>query len=105
MTTVAPYTVRAYLTADLVSGGRVPHLVSLARIVVGQPLEDTVAEVRDIVAAGVGLEDFWRLHILISQLSHGCAADLDLTTELRAEVHAALATRHEPADPATAERG
>src|SRR5574337_1158375 len=91
-------TVRAFLDEELAPGRRTHHLDALCARVAGQPLDSTVASLREVVAGRIGLEDYRRLHVLISHLYHACGASIPLTTELRAEVAAAV-MRHETAAP------
>jgi hypothetical protein len=87
------YTVRQYLDAPL-GPHRAADLEHLAKHFTGRPLADTVTDLRTELGAGIGMEHFRRLHILISHLYHQCGASIPLTTDLRAEVGQAL-TRHD----------
>jgi len=53
-------------------------------------LEDTVADLRAELAEPIGLEEYRRLHLLISHLYHHCGASIPLATVLRSEVNRAL---------------
>ncbi|MGW5352168.1 hypothetical protein ACWERV_16865 [Streptomyces sp. NPDC004031] len=88
--TGAVYTVREYLDAPLRQTQRTADLEALTRRFAGQPLPGTVADLRAALREGIGMEDFRRLHILISQLYHQCNASIPLTRCLRAEVSRAL---------------
>lgn len=87
------YTVREFLDADLDRLRRAADLEALAARFTGQPLPDTATDLRSALTGGIGMEDFRRLHILISHLYHSCGAGFRLTNELRDEVGQALA-RH-----------
>ena len=56
----------------------------------GKPLDDTVAELRQVTAEPLDPERCRRLHVLISHLYHHCGASFALTTSLRHEVNNAL---------------
>jgi hypothetical protein len=99
-----PYTVREFLAADLAPARRMAALQELCEKFTGEPLDVTTASLRDALADRIGMEDFRRLHILISHLYHACGASIPLTTELRAEVNVSLARRGQPAGSAP-ERG
>jgi hypothetical protein len=60
----------------------------------GKPLDDTVAELRQVTAVPLDADACRRLHVLISYLYHHCGASLALTTNLRHEVSAALRLEH-----------
>jgi hypothetical protein len=83
--------VREFLDAELDPMHRAADLERLAARFTGQPLADTVGDLRQTLAQGIDREQFRRLHILISHLYHACGADLQLTRELRFEVGKALA--------------
>jgi len=87
---VTRYTVREYLDAPLDQLRRAADLEDLARRFTGQPLADTVEDLRQTLADGIDMEQFRRLHILISHLYHACGADIPLTESLRFEVGKAL---------------
>lgn len=86
-----PYTVREFLDADLDRLRRASNLDALAARFTAQPLPDTVTDLREELAGGIGMEDFRRMQILISHLYHQCGAGFQLTADLFAEVGAALA--------------
>ncbi|WUH94480.1 hypothetical protein OG900_32990 [Streptomyces sp. NBC_00433] len=85
------YTVREFLDADLDRLRRASNLEALTARFTGQPLPETVANLRAALVDGIGMEDFRRLHILISHLYHHCGAGFQLTADLFAEVGQALA--------------
>lgn len=85
------YTVREFLDADLDRLRRSADLETLVDRFTGQPLADTAADLRAALADGIDMEQFRRLHILISHLYHQCGANIPLTNELRNEVGQALA--------------
>jgi hypothetical protein len=60
----------------------------------GKPLDDIIAELRQVTASPLDAEAWRRLHILISYLYHRCGASLALITNLRHEVNTALHTPH-----------
>jgi len=85
-------TVRGLLDARL----REPRVRSLEDEVArftGRPLDDTVAELRQVTAGPLDVEACRRLHVLISYLYHHCGAPFALTTNLRHEVNTALHTK------------
>lgn len=84
------YTVREYLDAPLDQLRRAADLEELARRFTGQPLAATVEDLRQTLADGIDMEQFRRLHILISHLYHACGADIPLTESLRYQVGKAL---------------
>jgi len=83
-------TVRAFLDAELSPSRRTHHLDDLCLQVATQPLTATVESMRAELGVRIGLEDFRRLHVLISHLYHSCGAPIPLVTRLRAEVNAAI---------------
>ena len=85
------YAVREFLDADLDRLRRASNLEALTARFTGQPLVETVADLRAALVDGIGMEDFRRLHILISHLYHQCGAGFQLTADLFAEVGDALA--------------
>jgi hypothetical protein len=85
-------TVADYLAAPL-GVMRVREVERLARRCAAADLDDTVTDLRAALRTGVDLEEFRRLHILISYLYHEHGAGIPLVTNLRAEVGAALALR------------
>lgn len=85
------YTVREFLDADLDRLRRASNLEALAAQFTGQPLVETARDLRSVLADGIGMEDYRRLHILISHLYHSCGAGFELINELRDEVGDALA--------------
>lgn len=88
------YTVREYLDAPLPPTRRLAALDQLLDRFAGQTLDHIVTDLRSTLAGGpVSMEDFRRLHILISRLYHDHDADLPLTRDLRDEVGQARA-RH-----------
>ncbi|SEO84135.1 hypothetical protein [Actinacidiphila rubida] len=97
MTAAAP-TVPALLAEELSPSRRAQHLEELCARFTGQPLDTTVASLRAALAVGIGMEDFRRLHVLISHLYHACGASIPLTTVLRTEVNAAVARRQDPVE-------
>lgn len=88
---MTPYRVRDYLDADLHPFRRQIDLEALTGRFTGQPLDDTVTGLRGVLAEPIGMEDYRRLHILISHLYHACGAPIPLTATLRGEVNNALA--------------
>ncbi|WP_329131409.1 hypothetical protein OG552_10130 [Streptomyces sp. NBC_01476] len=90
---VPPYTVRAFLDDELPAFRRVRELEAMAGRFTGLPLDGTVEGIRTVIGDRISMEDYRRLHILISHLYHACGADIPLTTELRTEVNLALARR------------
>lgn len=89
-----PYSVREFLDAPLRPLQRTEDLDALCARFVDVPLEAVLSDIRRVLAAGVEVEEFRRLHVLISHLYHRCGADVPLTVTLRAEVgHALLARR------------
>lgn len=57
----------------------------------GRPLKETIADLRHVLGQRrIDLEEYRRLHILISHLYHRCGADIPQTVALRAEVNRAL---------------
>lgn len=85
-------TVREYLDATL-GTTRIRDLERLANEFAGRSLAETVTDVRIVLADGIDLGDFHRLHILISHLYHRCGADIPLTEKLRAEARLSLSRR------------
>jgi hypothetical protein len=85
-----PYTVREFLDADLDRLRRAADLEGLVGRFTGQPLTDTATDLRGVLAGGIDMEQFRRLHILISHLYHSCGAGIPLTNKLRDEVGQAL---------------
>jgi hypothetical protein len=81
------YTVREFLNANLDPHRRTMDLQGHAARFIGQPLDDTVQDLRTVIAAGVGMEDLWRLTILISQL-RACGAGSERIVALHAELAA-----------------
>lgn len=79
------YTVREFLDASLDPHRRTVDLQGLAARFIGQPLDDTVHDLRTVIAAHVGMEDLWRLTILISQL-RACGAKSEQIAALHAEL-------------------
>jgi hypothetical protein len=75
------------------------HLQELCGRFTAQPLDATVAGLREALADPIDVEDYRRLHVLISHLYHACAASIPCTERLRDEVNACLARRGEPASP------
>lgn len=90
-------TVRGLLDAPLAASRRKEHLEELCGHFTGQPLDATVAGLREVLADRIGMEDFRRLNILISHLVNRCGASIPLNRKLRAEVDAAFARRGEDA--------
>lgn len=84
------YTVRDFLDANLAQSRRTRDLEDHAARFTGQPLDATVASLRTVLADSIGIEDYRRLHVLISHLYHWCGASIPLTATLRAEVNEAL---------------
>ena len=95
--TPAPPTVRGLLDAQLPTGRRREHLQKLCEHFTGEPLDATVTDLRGVLAGPISMEDYRRLHILISHLYHSCGASIPLNDELRAEVNTSLKRRGEPA--------
>lgn len=97
-------TVRGLLDAGLPTGRRMEHLKELCGLFTDEPLDATVAGLRGVLADRISMEDFRRLHILISHLYHHCGASFTDTAKLRAEVNASLERRGEPTAPASGGR-
>lgn len=97
--TPEPPTVRGLLDAQLTRGRRREHLDDLCEHFTGEPLDATVAGLREVLVGRISMEDFWRLHILISHLVNRCGASIPLNRKLRAEVHESFARRGEPTAP------
>jgi hypothetical protein len=104
-TGVRPYTVRDFLDAELPRFDRVPKLESLAGRFTEQPLDATVDDIRTVIAARISMEDYRRLHILISHLYQACDSGFLLTRQLRAEVNRAFSRRGETPVSQPAEGG
>jgi hypothetical protein len=75
------------------------HLQELCASFTGQPLDATVAGLREALADPIDVEDYRRLHVLISHLYHACEASIPCTERLRTEVNAAFSRHGEPATP------
>lgn len=73
------------------------HLEELCARFDSRPLDDTVADLRDALGEPIDVEDYRRLHILISHLYHACGASIPTTERLRADVNAAFKRHGEPA--------
>jgi hypothetical protein len=86
-------TVTGLLSAEL-REPRVRFLEGEAARFGGKPLDDTVAELRQVTASSLDGEACRRLHVLISYLYHHCGASFALTTSLQHEVNAALHIEH-----------
>lgn len=97
--TPAPPTVRGLLDAQLARSRRMGHLQELCGRFTGEPLEATVAGLRETLAGRISMESYRRLHILISHLYLACDAPIPLINQLRAEVNESLARRGEPTGP------
>lgn len=83
---------RGLLNAPLAASRRKEHLEEMC----GQfiyPLHVTVASLRSALNDPVSMEDYRRLHILISHLYHQRGASIPLITQLRAEVNSVFARR------------
>jgi hypothetical protein len=87
------YTVRDFLDEDLPPFRRVRELEAMAAAFTGQRLDTTISSLRDVLGYPISLEDYRRLHVLISHLYHSCGADIPQTTKLRTEVNQALTQR------------
>jgi hypothetical protein len=97
-------TVREFLDADLATGRRMEHLKELCGRFTGEPLDATVTDLRGVLAGPISMEDFRRLHIVVSHLYHSCGASIPLINQLRTEANESLARRGEPTAPAPAGR-
>lgn len=84
------YTVRDFLNADLAQSHRTRDLEAHAARFTSQPLDTTVTSLRAVLTGPIGIEDYRRLHVLISHLYQSCGASIPLTTRLRTEVNTAL---------------
>lgn len=93
----AAFSVRDLLDAELSSARRMANLQDLCARFTGQPLEATVASLHEALADRIDMEDYRRLHILISHLYHQCGASIPATAELCAEVNRAFGRRGDPA--------
>jgi hypothetical protein len=93
------FTVREFLDAGLATD-RMEHLKELCKRFTGEPLDATVADLREVLGGPISMEDFRRLHILISHLYHACGAPIPLMNQLRTEANASLARHREPTAPA-----
>lgn len=67
-------------------------LPELLKLFTPGDLDATASDLRQVLASErrIQLEDYRRLHILISHLYHQCGAELDLSSALRDELNAAL---------------
>lgn len=95
--TPAP-TVRGLLDAELAGARRMQHLQELCADFTDEPLDATVAGLREVLDGRISMEDYRRLHVLISHLYHACGASIPLTRELCAEVNTAFTRRGEPTE-------
>lgn len=100
MTADGAVTVRGLLDVDLTADCREEHLNELFEPLAAEPLDATVASLREALTQPIGMEDYRRLHILISHLVNQCGADIPLNRQLRAEVNTAFARRGETVRPA-----
>lgn len=91
-------TVRGFLDEELSPSRRIKHLEELCARFTGQPLDATVESLRGVLTERIDMEDFRRLHVLISHLYHACGASIPLTTVLRSEVNSAMARRETTAE-------
>ncbi|SDN63869.1 hypothetical protein SAMN05216259_10527 [Actinacidiphila guanduensis] len=82
---------RALLERELRSP-RVPSLETACARLADRPLDDTLADLDDVLSGPVTVEAGWRLQVLVSALYHHAGASLPLTEELRARIHTAQAT-------------
>jgi hypothetical protein len=94
------YAVRELLDAYLTPGRRMERLQALCKRFTSESLDATVADLREVLVDQISMEDYRRLHILISHLSVSCGASISLIIELRAEVNTCLKRRGEPTAPA-----
>ncbi|MEE4541025.1 hypothetical protein V2S66_03455 [Streptomyces sp. V4-01] len=97
-------TVQDFLDEHLSPSRRIHHLEELCGQFTAQPLDSTLLSLRAVLVHRIGLEDYRRLHVLISHLYHSCGASIPQTTVLRSEVNRAVARRETPAELAHARR-
>lgn len=84
------YTVREFLAADLDERHRAADLEALSSRLAEQPLTGTVTDLRQALAGGIGMEEYLRLHTLISTLYHQAGAGIPLARDLYRDTAAAL---------------